>query len=326
MGDLKENIIKTLESKGILDSIKAQLKSQVLQALESQSGKGQVFKPESLKIMESEEGKICVELIREFLEFAKFKSTLEVFIPEGHLSSANADRILLETKTGVRFEQGKPLLMTILEKLKGQNSPFGINSPAKVAKEEPPRQIIPKFQALLEENSKKVYTFSGKSKEEPKPDIYAFPDKPIENFKVVEPVKKEPEIKPPEPKKVIETKPIEQPKTDPNDKFKLAPLGKVGKKPATFKGFDDLVEDEPPKQQRQVSPPKKQVSPPPKKTDVFDSEESIEESIEEYSEDYESIHKDLLESIGTSSMGVDVSVNSLALEEFDHVERVKPAR
>lgn len=323
MGDLKENIVKTLESKGILDSLKAQLRSQVLLALDAQIGKGsQVLKPESLKILESEEGRLCVEIVREFLEYAKFKNTLEVFVPEGHLSSGKADRMMLENKTNVRFEQGKPLLMTILDKVKNSDS-FNYHNPAKPASsfieksqpavQEIARAPIPKFQALLEENSKKAFTFSGKPKEE---------EPPKSTSKVITAPEKQAEIKPAD-IKPVEAKPefkaaekLQDPKQA-EDKFKLAPLGpRVGFKLPSFKGFDDLAEDIPPKN-----------SPPKKAAEFFDSEESIEESIDETSEEpSEFDHKELLESVGTNSMGIDVSVNSLALEEFDHVERVKPAR
>ena len=59
------------------------------------------------------------------------------------------------------------------------------------------------------------------------------------------------------------------------------------------------------------------------------SEEEIEESIserieseEEKEEDYEASSKSVFESYG-SSMGVDASVNSLALESLDHIEKVQ---
>ncbi|CAG9331756.1 unnamed protein product [Blepharisma stoltei] len=55
----------------------------------------------------------------------------------------------------------------------------------------------------------------------------------------------------------------------------------------------------------------------------LESGSSIEENIEsrESIEDYK--HDELVESGGTSSLGYDQSVNSLALEEFDYIEPIK---
>jgi len=52
---------------------------------------------------------------------------------------------------------------------------------------------------------------------------------------------------------------------------------------------------------------------------------SIDEDIEEDLE-IEEEHKEYYESQATSSMGVDASVNSLALEDFDHIENIRPPK
>jgi hypothetical protein len=122
------------------------------------------------------------------------------------------------------------------------------------------------------------------------------------------------EVKAPEVKNPEITKPVEKPNIltslpKPAEKpgsLKLQPLASF-KKPGNFRGFD-LDEEKPVKKD-------------------FDSDESIDESIEqEEDESIEEEHKEFLESQATSSMGVDASVNSLALEDFDHVENVRAPR
>ena len=77
--------------------------------------------------------------------------------------------------------------------------------------------------------------------------------------------------------------------------------------------------------------PKTAVKKPnPKAFDMINVEEKhdfspeIDESIEESIVDDES--KEFFESMGGSSMGVDASANSLALESLDYVEKVRPPR
>jgi hypothetical protein len=88
-----------------------------------------------------------------------------------------------------------------------------------------------------------------------------------------------------------------------NDRLKLQPLS-TKKKITDFKSFDVLIEEKGPKIE---DSPKSSI------------EEDIDEEIEED-------HKEFYESQGTSSMGVDASVNSLALEDFDHIENIRPPK
>lgn len=61
----------------------------------------------------------------------------------------------------------------------------------------------------------------------------------------------------------------------------------------------------------------------PKMMLMSSDEEDISEEIEEdFSEPQQSAGAVFVESMGTSSMGIDASVNSMTLEGYDHVEPV----
>jgi hypothetical protein len=106
-----------------------------------------------------------------------------------------------------------------------------------------------------------------------------------------------------------------------NDRLKLQPLS--SKKISNLKSFDVLLDEEKPIKKEEEEKQKKNVVEEKKKKYEESPRSSIEEDIEE---EFEDEHKDFYESQGTSSMGVDASVNSLALEEFDHIEAIRPPK
>ena len=89
-----------------------------------------------------------------------------------------------------------------------------------------------------------------------------------------------------------------------NDRLKLQPLSNP-KKNINLRSFDVLIDED----------------------KIIKHDESPKSSIEEdIDEEVEEDHKEFYESQGTSSMGVDASVNSLALEDFDHIEPIRPPK
>lgn len=285
MVDARQNILNILEEKGIISSFKANLRTEVLKAMNKS-----LEKPQVLVGLETNEAQVCLELIYDFLEYAKLTNTLEIFIHEANLKKRPTKNDL-EYKTGARAEAGRPVLYSVIEKSKhGTSSPDQSfeypksKFPGKLGMKIPDIGLAGKKDSIPESKL-------GLNKFEPA----KAPEKPIEK-----PAEKIPE----KPQNPLTTLP------KPGDKganMKLQPLLNP-KKVTNLRSFDVLADE--------VKPVKRDLS----------SDESIDEDIVE--EDILDDHhnKDFYESQGTSSMGVDASVNSLVLDEFDHVENVRAPR
>ena len=74
MEELKDVLRETLENRGALGSVRAHLRAEVSNALEDRTG---LARPEI-----SDENLIINELIREYLVFNRYRSTLSVLLPE----------------------------------------------------------------------------------------------------------------------------------------------------------------------------------------------------------------------------------------------------
>ena len=129
--DLKKQVLNDLIDKGQLDNIKAQLRSQVIKAMEMQKKKSfggaskylqhsEISNPITKKVVSHPDGMICAEIIREFMQFYKMNLSLQVFEPE--MSIANGfpkSRNEMERELGfgpaLSGDTSKPLLLTLLE-------------------------------------------------------------------------------------------------------------------------------------------------------------------------------------------------------------------
>jgi FGFR1 oncogene partner len=122
MDELKNLVLQTLETNGMLGEIRAKLRSCVFKVIDQQESgvkKDAGFhwqNPLAMKIMQTEEGAFCAELIREFLEFYRMDYSLEVFLPEANLTTEPKSRDEIERSMG--FENGDrsiPVLMILLQ-------------------------------------------------------------------------------------------------------------------------------------------------------------------------------------------------------------------
>ena len=70
MEELKDLVIQTLDTNGILDKIRAQLRANVFRSIETQDTKGSAEDgPSEIEsMMATDEGQMAVELMRDFLE------------------------------------------------------------------------------------------------------------------------------------------------------------------------------------------------------------------------------------------------------------------
>ena len=126
MEDPRDKVMKTLESNGTLDYIKAQLRSKVYSVLNDSNQFLQ--KPDTAKVTETKLGELAAELIRDFMEYFSLNFTLNIFIPECHLNSKKKELNFIENKLKIRASHDKPILFTVLEKLINETTAFSSQS------------------------------------------------------------------------------------------------------------------------------------------------------------------------------------------------------
>ena len=127
INDLKNIVIQSLESKGILSQLRAQIRSSVFKIIEDQESKeakNPAFfweNPLCQKIHESEEGLLAIELMHEFFEFFRMDYTNNVFVHESNYKEVYArDDVLSKLKLDKQStKDDQPLLMNIIRMLAG---------------------------------------------------------------------------------------------------------------------------------------------------------------------------------------------------------------
>mgnify|MGYP002626281306 CR=1 FL=1 len=129
MEEMKELIIQSLETKGVLGQIRAHLRSAVFKVVDEQdqqfnTGCGLKWENKTLyKILETKIGTLLAEIIREFMEYFRMDYSLSIFIPECGISPERLNRKEILGKLGImsnpsndRFTAGLhlPLLYYII--------------------------------------------------------------------------------------------------------------------------------------------------------------------------------------------------------------------
>ena len=228
MDDLKNLVLQTLEAKGVLGQIRAKLRTCVFKVIEQEDanlkGSGNYLEnPLAAKIAENEDGLICAELIRDFLEFYKMDYTLQIFVPECNLPTESKMKDRLPGLLGVNkdMSRGKaPLMMQLIQMIKSGIKSNPIGSPLSLPSEGPNSEIKApekfEFSPIREELKtvpKKEPDVKPKEipakKEEPKAAIVNKKEEPKPIFKKEEP-------KPVVPEKPL---PVEKPIEKLPDKF-----------------------------------------------------------------------------------------------------------
>ena len=107
MEEMKELIIQSLETKGVLGQIRAHLRSAVFKVVDEQdqqfnTGCGLKWENKTLyKILETKIGTLLAEIIREFMEYFRMDYSLSVFIPECGISPERLNRKEILGKIGI---------------------------------------------------------------------------------------------------------------------------------------------------------------------------------------------------------------------------------
>ena len=147
--ETKQRIITQLDKEGFLDQMKAKLRTEVVRVLENEKkksfgGASKYLKQSELattvtkKVVSNEDGLLCAEIIREFLEFYRMEHSLHVFVPEMSLGSDPAKpRSKIEREIGLEKDQTKPLLLLLIEQCKFGGQPQQ-RSPSDQGRPSPP--------------------------------------------------------------------------------------------------------------------------------------------------------------------------------------------
>ena len=141
INDLKNIVIQSLESKGILSQLRAQIRSSVFKIIEDQESKDSknpAFfweNPLCQKIHDSEEGCLAIELMHEFFEFFRMDYTNNVFVHESNYKET-FKRDSVKTKLHINDQVGEqPLLILLLKQLLEGTFQMGSTDEAPAQKE-----------------------------------------------------------------------------------------------------------------------------------------------------------------------------------------------
>ena len=178
---MKELIIQSLETKGVLGQIRAHLRSAVFKVVDEQdqqfnTGCGLKWENKTLyKILETKIGTLLAEIIREFMEYFRMDYSLSIFIPECGISPERLNRKEILGKLGImnnpqndKFTAG--LHLPLLYYIEAKSDELIENNMTEYFK----NQKMEEENIPLSNNSRDVNPPSGKSdekKEEKKEEI-----------------------------------------------------------------------------------------------------------------------------------------------------------
>lgn len=113
--ELKDVIKDTLENRGVLGQIKARIRAEVFNSLNDQS---------EARPPLSSENMIINELVREYLEFNKYKYTASVLVAEAGQPKQPLDRVFLAEELNVEEDKNSgqvPLLYSLVAQFMNKN-------------------------------------------------------------------------------------------------------------------------------------------------------------------------------------------------------------
>lgn len=147
-------VAQTLESKGVLGKIRAQLRASVFLALEEQEGsegKITLVNPDLKKFIGTSEGRLVTGLVREFLEYFDLDFSIAVFDPETNFSDKYPGRNNLARELKLSDADStahSPLLAEVVKRLKspstsGEISKEVVSTSPRHSAADSPRSVSP---------------------------------------------------------------------------------------------------------------------------------------------------------------------------------------
>ena len=80
--DLKYMVIESLDKNGVLDNIRAHLRSSIYSSLQSDESDLSTSNIENSKLLETDEGRATIEIFKDFVGHLGLQHTMAVFLPE----------------------------------------------------------------------------------------------------------------------------------------------------------------------------------------------------------------------------------------------------
>ncbi|XP_078261296.1 centrosomal protein 43 isoform X2 [Rhinoraja longicauda] len=120
--ELRDLLVQTLESSGVLNKIKAELRAAVFLALEEQErieNKTPLVNESLKNFLNTEDGRLVAGLVTEFLQFFNLDFTLAVFQPETNTFTGLDGRDNLARELGLREGdclKGAPILLEVMRR------------------------------------------------------------------------------------------------------------------------------------------------------------------------------------------------------------------
>jgi len=319
INELKNLVIQSLEGNGVLGQIRAQIRASVFKIIEMQEAnqkKNSGFfweNPHCQSIYDHSEGKLALELINDFLEFFKMDYTMSVFSHESNLKDA-AKRDELLKNLGIKGDNTKPVLFQIINALKSQTATNKENqNVSSISKDTSIRSNVPQARQNEPQEadpSKKTFDNFGKSKNTGLPSL-GEPQEP--EFSRKGGLGKLPALSSMSPQEKFSS-------STPQNEFSAG--SQAQRKPEDVRKQGDFK-----KESEVVNKGRAQEE---EDLEEYYNEDFDEDLVEEYEEDEEkdkNLHNSSEDVIGASqSQGFDVSVDSLALEEYDYFENANRVR
>ncbi|XP_055980868.1 centrosomal protein 43 isoform X2 [Sorex fumeus] len=128
--ELRDLLVQTLESSGVLNRIKAELRAAVFLALEEQEkveNKTPLVNESLRKFLNTKDGRLAASLVAEFLQFFNLDFTLAVFQPETSTLQGLDGREKLARDLGIIEAEGTvggPLLLEVLRRCQHKEKGF----------------------------------------------------------------------------------------------------------------------------------------------------------------------------------------------------------
>ncbi|XP_067391972.1 centrosomal protein 43 isoform X3 [Emydura macquarii macquarii] len=126
--ELRDLLVQTLESSGVLNKIKAELRAAVFLALEEQEkveNKTPLVNESLKKFLSTKDGRLVAGLVAEFLQFFNLDFTLAVFQPESSTLNGLEGRENLSRDLGIIEAEGTvggPLLLEVVRRCQQKKS------------------------------------------------------------------------------------------------------------------------------------------------------------------------------------------------------------
>mmetsp|Transcript_57797 Transcript_57797/g.102618 ORF Transcript_57797/g.102618 Transcript_57797/m.102618 type:complete len:178 (+) Transcript_57797:49-582(+) len=117
LDELKQALVETLETRGVLGQVKAKVRAEIFAALDDE----QVQRPQLPR-----ENALINELIREYFEYNGYHHALSVLLPEsGHPEERQFDRQFLASELRVREDERSRSLPLIYSLVRGMHGDIG---------------------------------------------------------------------------------------------------------------------------------------------------------------------------------------------------------